>query len=234
MAAMSVQQEAATVDFVQRGFALVDDVLPVEDCNRLANHLREDIEQTNGTRNALGLSWCRELACQLGEHALLTPLLPPAAVAVQCTIFDKSTGHNWLVGLHQDLSIPVRERIDEAQCSGWAAKESQLFVQPPASLLERLVAVRIHLDSVEADNGPLRVVPGSHRYGRLCPQEARDLRDRVGETVCLVPKGGALVMRPLLLHASSKISGEKRRRVLHFLFGPASLPFGLAWPNKGP
>jgi hypothetical protein len=36
-------------------------------------------------------------------------------------------------------------------------------------------------------------------------------------------------MRPLLLHASSKAINPNRRRVLHFLFGSASLPLGLEW-----
>ena len=39
-------------------------------------------------------------------------------------------------------------------------------------------------------------------------------------------------MRPLLLHASSKASGTSRRPVLHFLFDPAALPDGMAWPDN--
>jgi hypothetical protein len=45
-----------------------------------------------------------------------------------------------------------------------------------------------------------------------------------------VPKGGAMIMRPLLLHASSKSSVGLPRRVLHFVYGPAALPEGLCWP----
>jgi hypothetical protein len=40
---------------------------------------------------------------------------------------------------------------------------------------------------------------------------------------CIVPKGGVLVMRPLLVHASGKATGAGHRRVLHFLYGPAVL-----------
>ena len=43
--------------------------------------------------------------------------------------------------------------------------------------------------------------------------------------------GFAVLMRPLLLHASSKATGASRRRVLHFLFGPRQLLLGLAWAN---
>jgi hypothetical protein len=50
-----------------------------------------------------------------------------------------------------------------------------------------------------------------------------------GEVVLLVPQGGALVMKPLLLHASPKATGATPRRVLHFVFGPLKLPLGLEW-----
>jgi hypothetical protein len=56
------------------------------------------------------------------------------------------------------------------------------------------------------------------------------LRQASGEVACAAPRGSALVMRPLLLHGSSKARGTRLRRVLHFLFGPRELPFGLRWP----
>jgi hypothetical protein len=152
-------------------------------------------------------------------------------VAVQCTLFDKSPRANWLVALHQDLSIPVGDRVPHPELTGWSRKEGVLHVQPPASLLETLVAVRVHLDDSTADGGPLRVVPGSHRDGRFTESGASARRAERGETECLVGKGGVLLMRPLLLHASSKASRPSRRRVLHFLFGPAGLPYGLRWPD---
>jgi len=157
------------------------------------------------------------------------PHLPADAVAVQCTLFDKSPERNWLVALHQDLAIPVQERVDAAECSGWSLKEGVLFVQPPTEVLANLVAVRVHVDDCNAENGPIRVVPGSHRQGRLSAAEAESLREERGEMVCTGPRGSVVLMRPLLLHASSKAREASSRRVLHFLFGPATLPFGLRW-----
>lgn len=55
------------------------------------------------------------------------------------------------------------------------------------------------------------------------------LRDRWGLSTCLAQCGDVLLLRPLLLHASSKSSGSSRRRVLHFLFGPRELPQGMRW-----
>jgi ectoine hydroxylase-related dioxygenase (phytanoyl-CoA dioxygenase family) len=150
-------------------------------------------------------------------------------VAVQCTLFDKSPEKNWLVTPHQDLSIPVRDRVDDPECSGWSEKEGQLYVQPPISVLERLVAVRVHIDDCPVESRALRVVPHSHLEGRLNRERAEELRSQNGETVVPVARGGALVMRPLMLHASSKVTSLAPRRVLHFVFGPPQLPLGLEW-----
>jgi ectoine hydroxylase-related dioxygenase (phytanoyl-CoA dioxygenase family) len=150
-------------------------------------------------------------------------------VAVQCTYFEKSSARNWLVPLHQDLSIPVAERVDECGWSGWSEKEGVVFVQAPVEVLEQLVAVRLHLDRCGSSDGPLRVVPGSHSHGVLAPAATVAVRDAVGECLCEAEVGTALVMRPLLLHASSKSLGTGRRRVLHFLYGSRSLPHGLRW-----
>jgi len=104
-----------------------------------------------------------------------------------------------------------------------------MFVQPPAPVLESLVAVRAHLDDSGPDSGPLRVVPGSHRHGRLSADAARAMREDRGEVACIAARGEAIAMRPLLLHSSSKARARSRRRVLHILFGPPDLPCGLRW-----
>ncbi|WP_322533909.1 phytanoyl-CoA dioxygenase family protein [Duganella zoogloeoides] len=104
-------------------------------------------------------------------------------------------------------------------------------MQPPETVLQELVAVRLHIDECGADDGPLKVVPGSHQAGRLGAQAALNARDNLGEAICTVGKGGVLILRPLLLHASSKANGSSRRRVLHFVFGPGMLPYGLRWQH---
>jgi hypothetical protein len=40
-----------------------------------------------------------------------------------------------------------------------------------------------------------------------------------------------VAMRPLVLHASSKSITNAQRRVLHYVFGPTELPWGLRWRN---
>jgi len=211
------------------GLAEVPDVLSPEVCADVAAALDATGGRRPGTRNLLDLPCCQDLAVTLRAHAAIAPLLPPAAVAVQCTLFDKSADTNWLVGLHQDLSIPVHEKVTHPECHGWSEKEGILYAQPPVRLLQSLVAVRAHLDDCGPESGPLRVVPRSHRHGRLSAEEAKTLRRQHGDVACIARRGDVLAMRPLLLHSSSKAASGSRRRVLHFLFGPPELPCGLRW-----
>jgi hypothetical protein len=209
------------------GFSLVTGVLEPTDCATLARQAASVSASSVGSRCLLPLPWCAALARRLREHPTLSPLWHGASVAVQCTYFEKSVGRNWLVPVHQDLSIPVAERTTHPDLRGWSEKEGALFVQGPPSVLERMIAVRLHLDPCMGEDGPLRVVPGSHSRGLIGPAEAA--RARTAEVTCLARQGDALVMRPLLLHASSRATGAGLRRVLHFLFGPPVLPYGLRW-----
>jgi len=210
------------------GFALVPGVLAADECRLLAEGLGT---RSAGTRCLLQNAWCAELASRLRAHTGLTTLIPADHVAVQCTLFEKSAEQNWLVPVHQDLSIPVAERVAAPGLSGWSEKEGMIFVQAPVAILEQLVAVRLHLDRCGPDDGPLRLIPGTHRQGCLEPELAVSVRQARGESSCEAESGDALVMRPLLLHASSKSRGSStsRRRVLHFVFAPRQLTHGLRW-----
>lgn len=215
--------------FLQEGFAIVPGVLNDAECDRLSLLVRSCGDP--GSRRLLGEEWCADLAKTVRSHPEVVALIPTDYVAVQCTYFEKSVSTNWLVAVHQDLSIPVESRVDHPDLSGWSEKEGTLYVQPPVGLLQQLVAIRINLDTCGEDDGPLRVVPGSHLLGRVSLEAAPSIRADRGEVVCPTPRGSAMAMRPLLLHASSKARGASKRRVLHFLFGPRSLPYGLRWQD---
>jgi len=217
--------------FLRDGFAVVPSVLSTSQCDAIAASVNTSASDTPGTRSLLAHHECRALAGMLRAHPNIGALIPGGHVAVQCTYFEKSIDNNWLVPIHQDLSIPVRARVEHPALRGWSEKEGALFVQPPVDLLETLVAVRIHLDPCLEDDGPLQFVPATHTRGRIDAAEASRLRQDGPVATCVVERGGALVMRPLALHASSKATGTSRRRVLHFVFGPAELPYGLQWEH---
>jgi len=209
------------VTFGTRGFEIFPGVLNPAECDELAARL--PVTANAGSRRMLSEAWCRSLAARLASDPRLSAVLPQRAVAVQCTYFSKSPGANWLVAPHQDLSIPVARRVDSPNCTGWSEKEGLLFMQPPAPVLEQMVALRVHLDECGPDSGPLLVAPGSHLRGKIDGDFPAPTHQ------CLVSRGGVLAIRPLLVHASSKLTASVPRRVLHFLFGPPVLPHGLGW-----
>ncbi|QDT75230.1 phytanoyl-CoA dioxygenase family protein [Lacipirellula limnantheis] len=148
---------------------------------------------------------------------------------VRAIWFNKSPGANWLVAWHQDLAIPVRERVETPGFGAWSVKEGVPHVQPPVEVLERMLTVRIHLDNADEWNGALRVIPESHRLGRLDADQIASLREGRSETLCAAAAGDALLMRPLLLHASGRSTNDRSRRVLHLEYAGEELPGVLEW-----
>lgn len=179
----------------------------------------------------------RALAASPAVRGVAEAALGPGAFAVRGLLFDKTPGANWKVVWHQDLTIAVRERREVPGFGPWTEKDGVPHVQPPAALLARMVAVRVHLDDCTADNGPVRVLPGSHGAGRLAPPEVDRWRAATPEVVCTVPRGGILAFHSLLLHASSPARAPAHRRVVHVEFAAAEwaeLPGGLAWHEGVP
>ena len=105
-------------------------------------------------------------------------------------------------------------------------------VEPPAHVLERMLAVRIHIDPCGQDAGPLVVSPGTHNFGRLTPDQAKEKRAAQGQFTCTCDTGDVLLMRPLLLHTSSKAQPSVRRRVIHLEVTDAELPGQLDWAYR--
>jgi hypothetical protein len=183
-----------------------------------------------GIRNLLStMPEVRQLAESPRIRAWVEPVLGPGAFAVRGLLFDKPAHANWTVPWHQDLTIAVRERMEVPGFSAWSVKSGVVHVQPPIAVLERMLAVRLHLDDCGEANGPLRVLPGSHRHGRLDKDAIRWWRERVDAVPCLAPRGGIVLMRPLLLHASSPARCPAHRRVIHLEFAAESLPGDLQW-----
>jgi hypothetical protein len=215
--------------FTNQGFALAPQVLTAAECESAGLRLAGVSADSAGTRCLLSQAWCQALAATVRGNPAVAQWVPADFAAVQCTYFEKSVSRNWLVPVHQDLSIPVAARVAHPSLGGWSEKEGSLYVQPPVELLQQLVAVRVHIDACGAGDGPLRVVPGSHLLGKIAPEAAAAARKSQTEVICTAERGSAMAMRPLLLHASSRSTGGGMRRVLHFLFGPRRLPFGLQW-----
>ena len=182
-------------------------------------------------RNLLALPDIQTVATSKRVREIMEPIIGSECFAVRGIFFNKTRSSNWKVVWHQDLTIAVRERKDIHGFGSWTTKGGVLHVQPPAEVMNGILAIRLHLDESESDNGPLRVIPGSHREGRLSAERISSW-DKEKPITCTVPRGGALLMRPLLLHASGACAVPKPRRVIHLEFAATELPYGLDWHER--
>ena len=182
-----------------------------------------------GRRGLLALPEVASLTRSARFLDLVRPHLPSEPFPVRAIYFDKSPETNWLVSYHQDLTLALRARAEVTGFGPWSIKDGIPHVQPPVELLQQMLTVRLHLDDADESNGALRVLPGSHRLGRLSSERIRELRSEQPDFLCAVSAGDALLMRPLLLHASSRSTSTRHRRVLHIEYAAFSLPGELSW-----
>lgn len=201
-----------------KGFAIISAVLNSEEVSQLADHL-DRAPLTRSRAGARHLMSDAAIARLVNHPALLQiagEVLGHQAFPFRATYFDKSAMANWLVSWHQDRALPLRCRLQDVPGWGpWSVKSGVIYAIAPTRALKQVLALRIHLDDSTSLNGPLRVLPGTHVLGVLSNDVAHELAMKVSPEECLVPQGGVLAMRPLLIHSSSKCGLEVRRRVLH-------------------
>lgn len=219
--------------FACDGFTLCRAVFSHRMIVALLIELSANVERSANRRSLLrDCPAVARLAASGPLKAIADQALGGDAFAVRALLFDKVTGANWGVPWHQDLAIAVEEKVEVAGFGGWSVKDGIPHVLPPAAILTEMVTLRLHLDDCGADNGPLRVLPGSHRDGKLGDAEIARWKTTAIEFVCLADRGDVLVMRPLVLHASSAAESPSHRRVLHIEYAARALPGGLRWVGQ--
>jgi hypothetical protein len=180
-----------------------------------------------GARNLLDL-WPRvvELVRVPPIRSVLLETLGSGAGLVRGLFFAKPPGHSWALPWHKDYTLAVRSHSQSATFAKPTIKAGVPHVAAPQGVLDRMLTVRIHLDDMSADNGPLRLIPGSHRmfHQNIDPEhEAVTLHCRAGDV---------LFMRPLLTHASghSRTESQQHRRVIHLeCAADRNLPDDYCW-----
>jgi ectoine hydroxylase-related dioxygenase (phytanoyl-CoA dioxygenase family) len=209
------------------------DSLPLEQTAELMTVCDEIFNQNSrklGIRNAVGLSSSLNDLVDLYILPIAKHHLGSPAFLVRSTLFDKPIESNWAVPWHQDVTIEVQEQIEVEGFGPWSVKDGLISVQPPESVLENMLTLRLHVDDTDDENGALIVDPGSHRLGKL---RINDIVPK-NPTVCSCEAGDILLMRPLLFHASNRSVSAKPRRVLHLDFALEPLPSPLKWRSKFP
>jgi ectoine hydroxylase-related dioxygenase (phytanoyl-CoA dioxygenase family) len=219
------------IAFDRDGFTVIPEAISTATVNALLRALPPAFEgeDRGGLRNLFEIPAVAELARAAAVRDVAKAMLGPDCFAVRALLFDKTPTANWKVAWHQDLTIAVAERRDVLGFGPWSLKAGVVHVQPPSEILERMVAVRLHLDPCGVENGPVRVLPGSHRRGKIGADVIEAFRDQIESVTCVIARGGLLVMRPLLLHASSPAAVPGHRRVVHLEFATGALPDPLAW-----
>jgi ectoine hydroxylase-related dioxygenase (phytanoyl-CoA dioxygenase family) len=200
-----------------RGFLVTPSIVDNRDIDCLLDGLAAEnlCRSRAGVRHALRYPPVAQFARDIRLLSIAHEVLGPKAAPFRATLFDKSRASNWLVVWHQDTALPLREKREMQGWASWSVKDGVTYAHAPATALNQVLALRLQLDDSTAENGPLRVLPGTHKLGVLNDETMFELTARIKPIECLVAKGGILAMRPLLVHASSKSRSEAPRRVLH-------------------
>jgi ectoine hydroxylase-related dioxygenase (phytanoyl-CoA dioxygenase family) len=220
------------MSFAEQGFAILPSVLrsdEVEDLLLALSGLRLEPLRGGIRRIEQRLPQVATLAHSAPLRALAQAYLSGSPQLVRAIYFDKSPSNNWLVSWHQDKTVAVSARFAVEGWRAWSLKAGAWHVQPPLAILEDMLTLRIHLDPATVANGCLKVLPGSQRHGLIATAAVRHHIDDSQVVYCEVPVGGAVIMRPHLLHASEKAVAPLPRRVLHFEYSSYPLPPGVAW-----
>lgn len=220
------------MSFDNIGFEVIENVISVEDAERLLAILTKlKLKPFRG-----GIRRIDQLLPEVATLAQSPPLLHIAKkhlsaqpYLVRAIYFEKSPNNNWLVTWHQDRTVAVSDRFEMQGWGPWSLKAGAWHVQPPIEVLNNMVTIRVHLDSATTTNGCLKIIPGSHHLGLIASNRVLEKIDENQVAYCETSVGGAVVMRPHVLHASEKSIATTPRRVLHFEYSSFQLPEGIAW-----
>ncbi len=223
------------------GFAIIPKVFMASECEAMRDEIcaalnvrtdyQEAIRSRSGVvyagRNLLDVyPQCRDVWCRSPLVDVLAAALGKNAGLVRALFFDKPPERTWSLPWHKDMTIAVRDnRLASFRLTKPTMKAGVPHMEAPEEVLDSMLTLRIHLDDMNEENGPLNVIPGSHRSK---DDSAVHAAARPIHLCC----GDVFAMRPLLTHSSaSSLAGTKlHRRLLHLEFAASEqLPDGFQW-----
>src|SRR5499426_3806587 len=198
---MDSQKKVHGVGFIDRsGFWIEDEVFSDRECDDLIEAAPLGLQGRSraGARHLMAIPAIEAAVKDERLLRIARRALSQGTVPFRATLFDKSSMANWLVVWHQDTALPLESRNNSTEWGPWSLKAGILYAHAPTWALSRVLALRISLDASTSENGPLRVIPGSHLAGVLSDDEILGLARTCENIVVLVPRGGVLAKSPLL------------------------------------
>ncbi len=227
-------------EFHKCGFCVTEPVFSEEEVNHLTALIEEIDLSGSNFRQSNNLFAIRQVLREIPAlkrvlrneqlQQVVRELGSETHFCTKAIYFDKPALSNWTVGWHQDVMISVHGYTTVDGFGPWSSKENRTSVRPPRVVLENTLTLRLHLDDCDETNGALRVILGSHRKGILSASDFDEITKKA--VTCAVKKGGMMVMKPLLAHASNKSISARPRRVIHLEFSSMELPEGLTWSER--
>jgi ectoine hydroxylase-related dioxygenase (phytanoyl-CoA dioxygenase family) len=155
--------------------------------------------------------------------------LDPTAVPVRTVAFNKSESANWGVPWHQDRVIAVNDKVDVEGYRNWTKKSDTWHCEPPETVLDGMLFVRVHLDDSNHSNGAMEIAVGSHAGGIIPSAQAEKAANTYPIEVCDAKRGDVLILKMLTLHCSKPATVQSGRRVLRIDLSSSLLPLPLFW-----
>ena len=179
------------------------------------------------------VGWPEGVASVEPVRAIASRVLGSDVVLTRAILFDKPPGRNWHLDVHQDLTVAVTERRDDAMGFGpWSQKDGGWHCEAPVELLRRMITIRVHLDDADEANGCLLAaqLPQPREPWKLTHEELQQTAESL--LPMLAKAGDAVIMSPLTPHASGRNMTERHRRVLHMEFAAEQPGQGLRWRDE--
>lgn len=224
--------EAQKKQFDELGYIIVENVLTPEDCE----HMRNEFERIHAAENNQG---GHEVHVEPGARRL-------------SNIFNKTEAFDKCLWIPEVLAISAHA-LGEIKVHGANIRDpnkgyghQELHVDVPKKFADDwwVVNSMIMFDDMTLDNGPTRIVPGSHWWAPInvpyvnigdwepeplsSEDQARVPKDLLapypGEVHVVAPAGSAIICNSSMWHAGTLKKGDAHRRMLHLTYTRRDLP----------
>lgn len=229
---LGFSKKVKQMSFHTNGFEIRRNFISKSNIEAIKNEVKNshEIDIKHGIRSAdKKINSIKTLANSKELINLADSILGSTPSIVRVIFFDKTPDKNWLVAWHQDKTVVLNKKLDIEGWENWTIKDSAHHAQPPLDVLNKMVTFRLHLDDADRNNGCLKIIPQSHKLGLLSHSELTDVVNNQEPYLCEVKAGDLVIMKPHIIHSSSKSLKPVHRRVVHIEYSNYPLPSTLEW-----